>query len=119
MEKTSIVIPVFNEEGNLSRLFEEIKKVAGELPSPLEIDFYRRWQQGWQPGDYKGAHRCQSRSQIYSLCKQYRSIGNAPGFRGVSNYTNMGRGIEGLYDVIALRWMIKRHLNIKIKEDHV
>jgi dolichol-phosphate mannosyltransferase len=32
---------------------------------------------------------------------------------GVSNYTNLRRGIEGLYDVIAVRWMIKRHLDLE------
>lgn len=32
---------------------------------------------------------------------------------GVSKYTNLRRGIEGLYDVIAVRWMIKRHLDLE------
>lgn len=35
---------------------------------------------------------------------------------GVSKYNNLQRGIEGLYDVIAVRWMIKRHLKVRIKE---
>lgn len=35
---------------------------------------------------------------------------------GVSKYNNLGRAIEGLYDLFAVRWMIKRHLNIRIKE---
>jgi dolichol-phosphate mannosyltransferase len=38
---------------------------------------------------------------------------------GVSKYNNLRRGIEGLYDVIAVRWMIKRHLKIRIKESNV
>lgn len=38
---------------------------------------------------------------------------------GVSKYTNLRRGIEGLYDVIAVRWMIKRHLKVECRESHV
>lgn len=36
---------------------------------------------------------------------------------GKSKYTNLKRGIEGFYDLIAVRWMIKRHINIRIKEE--
>jgi len=36
---------------------------------------------------------------------------------GVSKYNNINRAIEGLYDLIAVRWMIKRYLYIKIKEE--
>jgi dolichol-phosphate mannosyltransferase len=36
---------------------------------------------------------------------------------GESKYTNLQRGIEGFYDVIAVRWMQSRHLTIKIKEE--
>jgi len=36
---------------------------------------------------------------------------------GVSKYNNISRAIEGLYDLIAVRWMIKRYLDIKIKEE--
>lgn len=35
---------------------------------------------------------------------------------GISKYNNLSRAIEGLYDLFAVRWMIKRHLNIRIKE---
>jgi len=31
---------------------------------------------------------------------------------GVSKYTNLRRGIEGLQDLLAVRWMIKRHVRI-------
>lgn len=34
---------------------------------------------------------------------------------GESKYNNLRRGIEGLYDVIAVRWMIKRHLVIRVR----
>ncbi|MDD4456515.1 MAG: glycosyltransferase family 2 protein [Syntrophotalea acetylenica] len=37
---------------------------------------------------------------------------------GHSKYSNLSRGIEGFYDVIAVRWMIKRHLKVAIKEDN-
>lgn len=37
---------------------------------------------------------------------------------GSSKYTNLRRGIEGLYDVIAVRWMIRRNLSIGTKEVH-
>jgi dolichol-phosphate mannosyltransferase len=36
---------------------------------------------------------------------------------GVSKYNNIKRAIEGFYDLIAVRWMIKRHIEIKIKEE--
>ncbi|MDX2481734.1 MAG: glycosyltransferase family 2 protein [Desulfuromusa sp.] len=36
---------------------------------------------------------------------------------GVSKYTNLRRGIEGFYDVIAVRWMQSRHLSIETKEE--
>ena len=35
---------------------------------------------------------------------------------GVSKYTNLQRGIEGFYDLIAVRWMQSRHLTIEVKE---
>ena len=35
---------------------------------------------------------------------------------GVSKYNNLSRAIEGLYDLVAVRWMMKRHLDIPIKE---
>ena len=36
---------------------------------------------------------------------------------GVSKYTNLRRGIEGFYDVIAVRWMQSRHLSIEVKKE--
>ena len=237
MEKISVVIPVFNEEGNLPRLFEELKKVVADLPCPAEMIFiddgskdgsleiikalatanpevkYISFAQntgqsaalyaGFQAatgdtiitmdadlqndpadifemlryyGDYEMVNGWRFQRQDSLSQKIGSKIGNfvrnkltwecirdtgcslkimkatmakripmhrglhrflptlmrlqgarvievkvnhRPRFRGVSNYTNMRRGIEGLYDVIAVRWMIKRHLNIKIKEDHV
>jgi len=43
-------------------------------------------------------------------------VNHRPRFRGTSNYTNLKRGTEGLYDVIAVRWMIKRNLRVGVKE---
>lgn len=45
-------------------------------------------------------------------------VGHRPRYAGVSKYTNLRRGIEGLYDVIAVRWMIRRHLPIEFREVH-
>jgi len=36
---------------------------------------------------------------------------------GESKYTNLQRGIEGFYDLIAVRWMQSRHLKIEVKEE--
>lgn len=32
---------------------------------------------------------------------------------GVSKYTNLRRGVEGFQDLLAVRWMIKRHVRIE------
>ncbi|ORJ55845.1 glycosyltransferase family 2 protein [Geothermobacter hydrogeniphilus] len=45
-------------------------------------------------------------------------VNHRPRLHGESKYTNLRRGIEGFYDVIAVRWMQKRHLNIEIGERH-
>ncbi|BCR05034.1 glycosyl transferase [Desulfuromonas versatilis] len=38
---------------------------------------------------------------------------------GVSKYNNLQRGIEGFFDVLAVRWMIRKHLKFKIRQSHV
>jgi len=38
---------------------------------------------------------------------------------GESKYTNLRRGIEGFYDLVAVRWMIKRHLTFEVRETNV
>jgi len=45
-------------------------------------------------------------------------VNHRPRLHGVSKYTNLRRGVEGLYDVITVRWMIKRQLKIEIGETH-
>lgn len=46
-------------------------------------------------------------------------VNHRPRLRGVSKYGNLKRGIEGLYDVMVVRWMIQRRLEIEIRERHV
>jgi dolichol-phosphate mannosyltransferase len=46
-------------------------------------------------------------------------VNHRPRIRGVSKYGNLKRGIEGLYDVMVVRWMIQRRLKIEIGERHV
>lgn len=36
---------------------------------------------------------------------------------GESKYTNLRRGIEGFYDVLAVRWMQSRHLSIEVRKE--
>jgi dolichol-phosphate mannosyltransferase len=38
---------------------------------------------------------------------------------GTSNYSNLRRAREGLYDLIAVRWMIKRQLKFNIKDKNI
>ena len=46
-------------------------------------------------------------------------VSHRPRLHGVTKYTNWRRGIEGFYDVLAVRWMIHRTCRTKIKERHV
>jgi dolichol-phosphate mannosyltransferase len=46
-------------------------------------------------------------------------VNHRPRVHGVSKYNNLRRGIEGIYDVIAVRWMIKRYLKISIGDTNV
>lgn len=38
---------------------------------------------------------------------------------GISKYNNIGRAFTGLYDLICVRWMLKRQINEEIKEKNV
>ncbi len=69
---------------------------------------------------YKGLHRfLPTLMRIEGARVIEVKVNHRARFQGVSKYTNLRRGIEGLYDVITVRWMIKRHLTIKVKERHV
>jgi len=46
-------------------------------------------------------------------------VNHRPRLHGVSHYSNFQRGIEGLQDVLAVRWMLKRSLRIRVRERHV
>jgi dolichol-phosphate mannosyltransferase len=46
-------------------------------------------------------------------------VNHRPRLRGVSKYGNLKRGLEGLYDVMVVRWMIRSRLKIEIRERHV
>ncbi|MGA1846576.1 glycosyltransferase family 2 protein [Deferribacter abyssi] len=46
-------------------------------------------------------------------------VNHRPRAFGQSKYTNLKRAKEGLYDLVAVRWMIKRHLKIRVKEKNV
>lgn len=43
-------------------------------------------------------------------------VNHRPRTRGVSKYSNLQRGIEGFYDLMVVRWMQRRHLQIEIRE---
>lgn len=45
-------------------------------------------------------------------------VGHRPRHAGISKYTNLRRAAEGFYDVIAVRWMIRRHLAIEVRKLH-
>jgi dolichol-phosphate mannosyltransferase len=45
-------------------------------------------------------------------------VNHRPRLHGVSKYTNLRRGIEGFYDLMTVRWMLRRHLDIRIRERH-
>jgi dolichol-phosphate mannosyltransferase len=45
-------------------------------------------------------------------------VGHRPRHAGISKYTNLKRATEGIYDVLAVRWMVKRHLSIEVKKLH-
>ena len=42
-----------------------------------------------------------------------------PRKHGQSKYSNVSRAFSGLYDLLAVRWMINRHLNIHVKESNI
>lgn len=44
----------------------------------------------------------------YGYEAAYAPVNDRPRRAGVSKYTNLGRGIVGIYDLIGVRWLIKR-----------
>ena len=46
-------------------------------------------------------------------------VGHRPRLHGRSKYRILNRGLAGLYDLLAVRWMLRRQLRIEIGERHV
>jgi dolichol-phosphate mannosyltransferase len=46
-------------------------------------------------------------------------VNHRPRVRGTSKYSNLRRGVEGFYDVLSVRWMIRRNLTLPIRESNV
>jgi dolichol-phosphate mannosyltransferase len=69
---------------------------------------------------YRGLHRfLPTLMRLEGARVKEVKVNHRPRLHGVSNYTNLRRGIEGLYDLFAVRWMIKRHLTVQVRERHV
>lgn len=43
-------------------------------------------------------------------------VNHRPRLAGTSKYSNLRRGVEGLYDLLAVRWMMMRNIKIDIRE---
>ena len=46
-------------------------------------------------------------------------VSHRPRTKGISKYNNFHRAIEGFFDVLAIRWMIKRHIDYNIGDKNV
>lgn len=58
---------------------------------------------------FSGMHRyLPALFQAYGYEGSYRVVNDRPRRAGVSKYTNFGRGLIGLYDLIGVRWIIRR-----------
>ena len=69
---------------------------------------------------YKGLHRfLPTLMRLEGACIKEVKVNHRPRLHGESKYTNLRRGIEGLYDLIAMRWMMIRNLRIEIGETNV
>lgn len=66
---------------------------------------------------YRGLHRfLPTLMRIEGARVLEVKVNHRPRTRGVSKYTNWGRTIEGFYDLIVVRWMLRRHLQISFRE---
>jgi dolichol-phosphate mannosyltransferase len=43
-------------------------------------------------------------------------VGHRPRIHGVSKYTNYRRAIEGIHDLLAVRWMLRRYVDIRAEK---
>ena len=46
-------------------------------------------------------------------------VNHRPRTRGTSKYNNWRRAIDGLYDVLAVRWMIRRRQTVTVREQRL
>jgi dolichol-phosphate mannosyltransferase len=69
---------------------------------------------------YKGLHRfLPTLMRLEGARIKEVKVNHRPRLHGESKYTNLRRGIEGLYDLIAIRWMMLRNLRIDIRETNL
>jgi len=69
---------------------------------------------------YKGLHRfLPTLMRLEGARIKEVKVNHRPRLHGESKYTNLRRGIEGAYDLIAIRWMMIRNLRIEIGETNV
>jgi len=69
---------------------------------------------------YKGLHRfLPTLMRLEGALIKEVKVNHRPRLHGESKYTNLRRGIEGFYDLIAVRWMMMRNLQIDIGETNV
>lgn len=66
---------------------------------------------------YKGLHRfLPAMMRMEGAKVKEVKVNHRARVHGVSKYTNLKRAKEALYDLICVRWMQKRHLDIQIRE---
>ena len=69
---------------------------------------------------YKGLHRfLPTLMRLEGARIKEVKVNHRSRLHGESKYTNLRRGIEGAYDLIAMRWMMIRNLRIEIGETNV
>lgn len=69
---------------------------------------------------YKGLHRfLPAMMRMEGAKVKEVKVNHRPRVHGVSKYTNLKRAKEAFYDLICVRWMQKRHLDIKVRETNV
>jgi len=58
---------------------------------------------------FSGMHRyLPALVQAYGFAALYAPVNDRPRHAGVSKYTNFGRALLGIYDLVGVRWLIKR-----------
>jgi len=69
---------------------------------------------------YKGLHRFLPVLMMSEGAKVKEvPVNHRQRMHGISKYNNLSRAFAGLYDLISVRWMIKRQINEEIREKNV